>query len=64
MVVRGSIYLLIYHAYSVLARADEAEIGEVEEIFREGLLKVLLVMEARIREVLSTLPAFSEVVEK
>ena len=60
MIIRGSLYLLIYHAFSVLGRTEESELEQAETTFREGLLRVVAVMDQRIREVLSTLTPITE----
>ena len=41
MIIRGSLYLLLWHAFSVIARLEKNELEEAELVFRNALIKSL-----------------------
>jgi hypothetical protein len=50
MMIRGSLYLLIWHALSVLGRLRADERAVANEVFREGLLACLDYMASSLEE--------------
>lgn len=49
MIIRGSLYLMIWHAFSVISRVKEGQRDEFVKIFKSGLMSTLSLMENKIR---------------